>query len=153
MNMNLPPDIPFFNKIVWDIVRQIPPGAVSTYGQIASMIPSPIGVANEDYERYGAVWVGKAMNAVSSKDDTTIPWQRVINSQGGISLPEGSRAAVEQRARLESEGVKFEKNGRVNLNTSGWTGPDVEWLRSNGLLKPHSLKKGKDENPDQLKLF
>jgi methylated-DNA-protein-cysteine methyltransferase related protein len=153
MSTNFPPDAPAFNNVVWNIVRQIPSGVVSTYGQIASMIPAPPGVEAEDYERYGAVWVGKAMNAVSSKDDNSIPWQRVINSQGGISLPEGTRAAVEQRARLQAEGVTLEKNGRVNLNTFGWEGPDTDWLRANHLLTPRSLKKPKSENPDQLKLF
>lgn len=151
--MNFPPDPVTFNAIVWNIVRQIPSGIVSTYGQIASMIPPPPEVESEDYDRYGAIWVGKAMNAVSSQDDTTIPWQRVINSQRGISLPEGSNAAAQQRIRLQEEGVIFEKNGRVNLNTYGWDGPDEGWLREHRLLTPRPLKKPKSENPDQLKLF
>ncbi len=151
--MNFPPDAVTFNAIVWNIVRQIPTGVVSTYGQIASMIPPPLEVESADYDRYGAIWVGKAMNAVSSKDDNTIPWQRVINSQGGISLPEGSNAAAQQRIRLQQEGVAFEKNGRVNLNTFGWDGPDEAWLRDHRLLTPRPLKKPKSENPDQLKLF
>lgn len=151
--MNTPPDPIAFNNTVWKIVAQIPSGVVSTYGQIASMIPAPPGVDQDDYDRLGAVWVGKAMNAVSSSDDKAVPWQRVINSQGGISLPEGTRAAVEQHARLVAEGVTFEKNGRVNLNTFGWEGPGTEWLRANRLLNPRPLKKPKDEHPDQLKLF
>ncbi|MBL8162053.1 MAG: MGMT family protein [Anaerolineae bacterium] len=153
MTTQAPPDPHRFNALVWQIVRQIPAGAVSTYGQIASMIPPPDGVEEADYERFGAVWVGKAMNAVSGDAASSVPWQRVINSQGGISLPEGSRAAVEQRARLESEGVTFERNGRVNLNTYGWDGPDAEWLRENRLLTPRPLKKPKSDNPEQLTLF
>jgi methylated-DNA-protein-cysteine methyltransferase-like protein len=151
--MNFPPDPTTFNAVVWNIVRQIPSGIVSTYGQIASMIPPPPEVESEDYDRYGAIWVGKAMNAVSATDDKTIPWQRVINSQGGISLPEGSNAAAQQRIRLQAERVTFEKNGRVNLNTYGWDGPDEAWLREHRLLTPRPLKKPKSENPDQLKLF
>lgn len=151
--MNYPPDPEKFNATVWLIVRQIPAGIVSTYGQIASMIPPPRGVDATDYERLGAVWVGKAMNAVSGKDDGTIPWQRVINSQGGISLPEGSKAAIEQRQRLAREGVTFEKNGRINLNTYGWDGPDTDWLQENNLLKPRVLKKPGSEKPGQLSLF
>jgi methylated-DNA-protein-cysteine methyltransferase-like protein len=151
--MNFPPDTKTYFDIVWNIVRQIPSGVVSTYGQIASMIPAPTGVDEGDYERLGAVWVGKAMNAVSSADDTNIPWQRVINSQGGISLPEGTRAAVEQRKRLENEGVKFSAAGKVSLNTYGWNGPDADWLRENRLLTPKPLKKPDDDKPGQMRLF
>jgi len=151
--MNFPPDTKTYFDIVWTIVRQIPSGIVSTYGQIASMIPAPTGVDVNDYERLGAVWVGKAMNAVSSADDTDIPWQRVINSQGGISLPEGSRAALEQRKRLENEGVKFSGAGKINLNTYGWDGPDADWLQEYRLHTPKPLKKPADDHPGQMKLF
>ena len=151
--MDFPPDPATFYPIVWNVVRQIPSGVVSTYGQIASMLPPPAGVDAVDFERLGPRWVGKAMNAVSSKDDPAIPWQRVVNGQGGISLPAGSGAALEQRARLEREGLAFDKNGRLNLNLVGWDGPDSSWLRDNGLRMPRSLKKPSSDNPDQLKLF
>ncbi|MBI1278800.1 MAG: 6-O-methylguanine DNA methyltransferase [Anaerolineaceae bacterium] len=151
--MNFPPDTKTYFDIVWTIVRQIPSGVVSTYGQIASMIPAPTGVDEADYERLGAVWVGKAMNAVSSADDTDIPWQRVINSQGGISLPEGSKAALEQRRRLENEGVKFSSAGKINLNTFAWDGPTSDWLSEYRLLTPKALKKPADDKPGQMRLF
>lgn len=150
---NMPPDVPIFNHTVWEIVRQIPSGIVSTYGQIASMMPPPEGVEATDYDRLGAVWVGKAMNAVSSNSGTDIPWQRVINAQGGISLPAGSRAAAEQRERLESEGVPFDSKGRIDINTYGWDGPDADWLREHQLLTPKAIKKPKASKPDQLSLF
>jgi len=153
MSSMFPPDSESYNALVWKIVRQIPSGVVSTYGQIASMIPAPAGVDEQDYERLGAVWTGKAMNAVSSADDGSIPWQRVINSQGGISLPEGSRAAVEQKRRLLQEGVRFEKNRRVNLGQFGWDGPDADWLHENHLLAPKPLRKPPASNPQQLTLF
>jgi methylated-DNA-protein-cysteine methyltransferase related protein len=151
--MNFPPDTKTYFDIVWTIVRQIPSGIVSTYGQIASMIPAPTGVDEIDYERLGAVWVGKAMNAVSSADDSDIPWQRVINSQGGISLPEGSKAAIEQRRRLENEGLKFNASGKANINTYGWDGPNEDWLRENRLRTPKALKKPSDDNSGQMRLF
>ncbi len=151
--MNFPPDTKTYFDLVWLIVRQIPRGVVSTYGQIASMIPVPSGVDENDYERLGAVWVGKAMNAVSSSDDGSIPWQRVVNSQGGISLPEGSRAAIDQRKRLENEGVTFSNSGKINLNTYGWDGPTREWLHENRLLTPKVIKKPTDDKPGQLRLF
>ncbi len=151
--MNFPPDTKTYFDIVWTIVRQIPRGIVSTYGQIASMIPAPTGVDETDYERLGAVWVGKAMNAVSSSPDSDIPWQRVINSQGGISLPEGSSAALEQRRRLENEGVTFSAAGKINLNNFGWEGPNADWLREYRLLTPKALKKANDDKPGQMRLF
>jgi methylated-DNA-protein-cysteine methyltransferase-like protein len=150
--MDFPPDPSTFYPMVWNIVRQIPPGIGSTYGQIASMIPAPAGVDPSDYDRLGPRWVGKAMNAVSSKDDPSIPWHRVVNAQGGISLPAGSAAAVQQRLRLEKEGLSFDKNGRIDLNTVGWDGPDESWLRENGLYRPHPLRKPAD-NSGQLRLF
>jgi methylated-DNA-protein-cysteine methyltransferase related protein len=151
--MMLPPDPAAFNALVWLIVRQIPAGQVSTYGQIASMIPAPAGADETDYQRLGAVWVGKAMNAVSARDDGDVPWQRVINSQGGISLPEGSRAAVQQRQRLEQEGVTFDSRQRVDLKRWGWDGPLEDWLRQHRLYRPVSLRAVTDDKPQQMSLF
>ncbi len=150
--MDSPPDPKAYAEIVWNIVRQIPPGSVTTYGQVASMIPAPEGAAPEDYARLAPVWVGKAMNAVSAADTPGVPWQRVINGQGGISLPEGSRVAAEQRARLEREGVVFGKNNRVDLNRYGWDGPPADWLAERGLLPPRPIRKS-DDKPQQPRLF
>lgn len=149
MRYSSPPDPKAYAEQVYALVRRIPSGRVATYGQIALMILPPPGVDAEQYRRVGAIWVGGAM--ANAPDD--VPWQRVINSQGGISLPEGSRPAVEQRARLEREGVTFERNGRVNLNTYGWDGPDAAWLRENRLLTPRPLRKPKSDTPEQLTLF
>lgn len=151
--MDYPPDPDTFYPLVWHIVRQIPLGVVSTYGQIASMIPPPAGVDPQDYERLGPRWVGKAMNAVSGKDDPTVPWQRVINSQGGISLPAGSKAALEQRIRLEREGLIFDNRDQIDLNLAGWDGPDAGWLRENDLNPPRPLKKPPKADSGQLPLF
>jgi methylated-DNA-protein-cysteine methyltransferase related protein len=151
--IDYPPDPDTFYPLVWKIVAQIPSGVVSTYGQIASMIPPPAGVDPTDYEHIGPRWVGKAMNAVSSRDDPAVPWQRVINSQGGISLPEGSKAAIEQRIRLEREGLTFDQRGRVDIKTAGWDGPDEDWLRENGLFPPRPLKKPPADKPKQPTLF
>ena len=148
--MYQPPDPATFNMRVWEIARQIPESRVSTYGQIASMIPPPEGVEPMQYKRLGARWVGNAMR--TSPDD--VPWQRVINSKGTISLPKGSSAADEQRALLEMEGVAFDEQGRVNFEVAGWDGPRESWLRERGLLSPCSLKKSSfDDNATQLNLL
>lgn len=143
--MRNPPDPKSFNQLVWEIVKQIPEGIVSTYGQIASMIPPPEGVLPPTYDRFSPQWVGGAMNATPSGQG--IPWQRVINSQGKISLPEGSPSAVEQRAKLEAEGVRFDEKDRVDFEEVGWDGPDEAFLREHGLYPPKPLKKKPGTQP------
>jgi methylated-DNA-protein-cysteine methyltransferase related protein len=127
-----------FYQTVWKIVRLIPVGRVSTYGQVAGYIPCPAGVTVEDYKAFRARWVGSAMSA-SPQD---VPWQRVINAQGKISIRDGAKR---QRALLEGEGVVFDDHDRVNLKIFGWDGPEIEWLRENGLSSP--------DEASQLSLF
>lgn len=146
-----PPDPTRYNRIVWQIVQQIPEGKVSTYGQIASMIPPPQSVAPEQYQRLAPRWVGSAMQAVPSGQG--IPWQRVINSQGQISLPRGSAGADEQRALLEMEGVLFDQEGRVDFEKVGWDGPPSDWLEAHQLASPRSLKKSPKPKNSQPSLF
>lgn len=134
-----PPDPRTYNQIIYAVVRQIPPGRASSYGQIASMIPPPAGVELPAYRRLSPRWVGTAMR--NCPDD--VPWFRVLNSRGTISLPAGSPAAHEQCARLEAEGVVFDENGRVDWAVAGWDGPDDKWLRARGLFPPRPLKKSK----------
>ncbi len=145
-----PPNPDAFNRLVWQIVQQIPEGKVSTYGQIASMIPPPPGADSDQYRRLGARWVGTAMNATPS--GWGVPWQRVINSQGKISLPGGSASADQQRALLEREGVHFDGDGRVDLEVVGWDGPNDAFLKEHQLLPPRSLKKHSSAS-DQMSLF
>jgi len=126
-----PPDPKAFNARVWEIVRQIPPGRVCTYGQIAAMIPLPDGMNLRDYEAFGARWVGGAMAACP--DD--VPWQRVINAQGKISIRK-TGGHLRQRALLEAEGVEFDERERIDLARYGWDGPPSDWLIARGLLPP-----------------
>ena len=108
-----PPDPIIFKHQVWDLVRQVPPGRVATYGQIARLLPPPEGVEEKTYRAFGPRWVGGAMAACPED----VPWQRVINAQGEISLRPG---AEEQRQLLEEEGVVFNERGRVDLKRFGW---------------------------------
>ncbi len=112
-----PPDQRAYYASVWEIVRQIPRGRVATYGQIAALIPPPTGVSDKDYQAWGARWVGGAM----ANCPADVPWQRVINSQGKISLRRGG-GYERQRALLEAEGVTFDDLGRVDLQRYGWSG-------------------------------
>ncbi len=139
-----PPDPRDFNIKVWEIARQVPSGKVSTYGQIAAMIPAPAGVLPPSYAAQGARWVGGAM--ASCPDN--VPWQRIINSQGEISQRPGPGPA-HQRQLLEDEGIIFNEKGRVDLSRFGWEGPPAEWLQVRGLLPPPALGK-KPKKPTQL---
>ncbi|MDI6768834.1 MAG: MGMT family protein [Anaerolineales bacterium] len=118
-----PPNPHAFHALVWDIVLQIPSGRVATYGQIGALIPPPDGMPLKDYDAFRARWVGGAMAACP--DD--VPWWRVINAQGKISLRPG---AEEQRARLEAEGIEFDERGRVDTKKYKWQAPDKLLYRS-----------------------
>jgi methylated-DNA-protein-cysteine methyltransferase-like protein len=132
---------PLYDRI-YAVTRQIPLGKVSTYGQIATIVGRGCTARQ----------VGYAMAALRS-DNKSVPWQRVINSRGEISLRAGEGGA-RQRGLLEAEGVEFDPQGRTDFNLFGWEGPDWEWLEQNGFNPAPSLKKGK-EGPagEQLSLF
>ena len=133
-----PPNPKQFFDTVWDIVLQIPEGKVSTYGQIASMIPAPDGVDPDQMKRLAPRWVGTAMR--KTPKGKGIPWQRVINSQGKISFPAGSPNAEEQKRLLQMEGVTFDDKEKVNFAVVGWTGPDTSYLEEQELFAPKLLK-------------
>lgn len=133
-----PPNAKSFFETVWDIVLQIPPGKVCSYGQIASMIPPDADLEPTQLRRLAPRWVGTALR--KTPPDKSIPWHRVINSRGTISFPAGSAQAEEQQRLLESEGVSFDKGGKVNFARVGWQGPPEAYLRRNGLLPPRLLK-------------
>ena len=104
---------------VYDIVRQVPRGKVTTYGDVAQLVG----------QGCDARVVGYAMAACP--DD--VPWQRVINSQGKISLRPGG-GAERQRQLLEDEDVEFDPRGRVDLDVYSWAGPSQEWRQAHGLV-------------------
>lgn len=93
---------------VYKVVRRIPPGRVATYGQVARLA----GLGRN------ARQVGYALHALP--EFSNVPWHRVINAHGRISLPRGTGGDVTQRLRLEREGVKFDGKGRVDLKVFGW---------------------------------
>ena len=99
---------------VYEIVRQVPRGKVTTYGDVAQLVGPGCD----------ARVVGYAMAACP--DD--VPWQRVINFQGKISLK--GEAAQKQRLRLEAEGITFDARGKTDLNRFRWAGPGGEFSPS-----------------------
>lgn len=113
-----PPSREEFNQQVWALVRQIPAGKVSTYGKIAALLPTPPSMDIKAYLAFGPRWVGGAMAACPQD----VPWQRVINSQGKVSLRPGGGGA-HQRELLEGEGIVFDEHDRVDLKIYAWEGP------------------------------
>lgn len=94
---------------IYAIVRQIPPGKVATYGQIADLA-----------ELYGqARLIGYALYRVVDSDN--VPWHRVINAKGQISQsPHRNGSDDLQRVLLEAEGIPFRANGTIDLNRYRW---------------------------------
>jgi methylated-DNA-protein-cysteine methyltransferase-like protein len=93
---------------VYAVVRRIPRGNVATYGQVARLA----GLGGD------ARQVGYALHALPAR--SRVPWHRVINSRGGISLHPASGGDVTQRLMLEREGVRFNAAGRTDLKRFGW---------------------------------
>ena len=103
---------------IWEAVRKIPRGRVATYGQIATL------AGMDGQPRL----VGYALHALPKGSD--VPWHRVINASGKISLP--PPFSTRQRRLLEAEGIRFTEN-KINLKQYQWeagTGPAPQKLTS-----------------------
>lgn len=100
---------------IWKTIVAIPEGKVCSYGVIADLAGLP-GRAR---------LVGKRMGF--APESWNLPWQRVIRSNGQIAFPAGSDKAIEQRERLQSEGVVV-KNNRVSMKVYLWQPSLAEML-------------------------
>lgn len=92
---------------IWAVVRDIPYGHVTSYGQVADIAGLP---------RRGRL-VGYALRVAPSR--LKLPWHRVINAQGRISFPKGSDSYEAQVERLAGEGIVL-INGRVDFKRYRW---------------------------------
>ncbi len=90
-----------------EVVRDVPAGHVATYGQVAQQV---VGATPR--------MVGFALAGLGAETD--VPWHRIINASGRISLPREEGAYDEQKARLIAEGVAFTKADRIALDVYGW---------------------------------
>ena len=105
---------PNFFEQVYRVVKQIPCGKVASYGQVAALLGHP----------RAARTVGWALNALTPQQATEVPWQRVINSAGRISISRADVDAALQRQLLEEEGIEFDQYGYVDMRRFGWGGLD-----------------------------
>ena len=85
-------------------MRQVPAGHVATYGQIAAVVGTNPRI------------VGFAM--AGCPDD--VPWHRIVNSRGEVSVRSAGDGASRQRALLREEGIRLDRKGRLDLDTHGW---------------------------------
>ncbi|MEJ7625018.1 MAG: MGMT family protein [Pyrinomonadaceae bacterium] len=92
---------------VYALISEIPPGKVMTYGQIALILG----------DAYTARTVGYVMHGA---DTESVPWQRVINSQGKCSTGRLTIPVNLQQELLETEGVIFNDKGKCDLRECQW---------------------------------
>lgn len=95
-----------FKERVYDLVAQIPAGRVMTYGQLAALC--------------GAAWAAWEVGQIAHTGPSGLPWQRVVNKQGGLAAgwPNGGRAA--HAAVLRAEGVEVSDDYKVDIGTLLW---------------------------------
>ncbi len=98
-----------FFENVWDVVRQIPAGRVSTYGAIAEYLGA----------RSSARMVGWAMNA-SFVVTPRVPAQRVVNRNGMLSGKMHFSSPTYMQELLEREGIKVEQDKIVEFEKLLW---------------------------------
>lgn len=114
------PELTFFDK-VYIVVRMIPKGKVASYGQIAAYLGHP----------RAARTVGWALHGIPEGSD--VPWQRVINGKGRITISGVEYSAALQRELLEEEGIVFGPDDRVDMRVYRWEGPD--WIELDHVLR------------------
>lgn len=102
----------FLYQCIYQLVRQVPTGRVTTYGRIAKLAGTTPRI------------VGFAMAATPKGSD--IPWQRVINRLGKVSLRMDGEGNILQRDLLECEGIVFSRQGQIDLEKYGWEFPELK---------------------------
>jgi methylated-DNA-protein-cysteine methyltransferase-like protein len=118
-----------FEERIKQNIRAIPRGEVATYGQIAALAGNP----------QGARQVARVLHSCSGT--AGLPWHRVINSRGGISLKCG-HGFEEQKRRLAGEGVRVGRGGHVCLDEFQWQPGSVPSKGAKEFLKAlESLRK------------
>jgi methylated-DNA-protein-cysteine methyltransferase-like protein len=93
---------------IYRVIARIPRGRVATYGQIAAMA----GIAGKPRQ------VGYALRIMPEGD--SVPWHRVVNAQGQVSLRSPAGMVDLQRQLLEREGIRFDDRGRLPLTQYRW---------------------------------
>lgn len=96
------------------VLKAIPKGKITSYGRVAALAGNP----------RGARQVSRILHSMSRRHG--LPWHRVVNAQGKISLPRGEGFEL-QKALLEDEGVRVSPGGQIDLDEFLWE-PDSTWV-------------------------
>jgi methylated-DNA-protein-cysteine methyltransferase-like protein len=99
-----------FQERVYRVVSAIPSGTIASYGGVAALLGQP----------RAARAVGSALCDLPEESD--VPWWRVVNRDGEISISCIHHGPRLQRVLLESEGVEFDESGRISWERFGWDG-------------------------------
>lgn len=94
-----------FKERVYALVAQIPRGRIMTYGQLAALA--------------GAAWAAWEVGQIAHTGPADLPWQRVVNKQGGLASGYPGGKVGHQKA-LEAEGVKVTNEFTVNVSELIW---------------------------------
>ena len=95
---------------IYAVVKRIPRGKVASYGQVARIA---------GLERHARL-AGYALHSLPDELVNKVPWHRVINAQGYVSIRSNPLAASLQKKLLEQEGVVFDSRDRVDMKKFGW---------------------------------
>lgn len=102
-----------FTQRVYELVAQIPKGRVMTYGQIAALC--------------GAAWAAWEVGQIAHTGPSDLPWQRVVNKQGGLAR--GWPGGIDiHKAALEADGVEVSDEYTVKVNELLWNPQQITLL-------------------------
>ena len=110
------PDLHEFSERVYWVVEHVPDGRVVSYGQVAFYAGS-----------YGAARAVGTLLRNSLANGVDVPWQRVINAQGGISFKGDVDRARRQKLLLEREGITFTNDWKLDLDAHQWEPDTAFW--------------------------
>lgn len=130
-----------FTDKVFEIVKRIPEGKVSTYGQVARLMGSPrsaryVGFALRRNPEPTATHLGDkptASQLQAIENAASIPCHRVLFGDGRLCHGFAFGGPDVQRSLLEAEGVMFKDNDHVDLDACLWDGHAIQLQNEEGL--------------------
>ncbi len=96
-----------FSEKAKELIKRTPRGRVATYGQIAALAGNPSGARQ----------VARILHSCSRKDN--LPWHRIVNRKGKISLRPGEGFELQMQL-LQGEGIVFDEKGIIDFDRFLW---------------------------------
>jgi methylated-DNA-protein-cysteine methyltransferase-like protein len=98
-----------FRQAVYKLVAQIPKGRVMSYGQIAALCGQPRAA--------------RIVGGIAHFGPAELPWQRVVNKNGGLASAYSYGGREAHKRRLEEDGVTVDSAYRVDIEALNWWPP------------------------------